>query len=479
MNTVSCRFFRTATAVMLSVAASACDWVDSAGGGSSGNSGSTITVDSIPLGGAAALNEETMPRILVARQTVAVEQVYIFDDVPLEQGALDACLTLDGFDLDRAASTLAEACSSDVDVDECRFFAQPDESVNDELAFNLNVPRLRAPIGLRHTLITGRNVVDEAGDGFFIEDARRDLVFCLISFNEAPDAENDSYVFIEGADIEVDADSGVLFNDSDDDDTGNEPLRVDTLPVRAPSAGAAFELREDGSFSYELPDQGITADIQDSFAYRVTDGLQFSTAEVSLRVVAINQAPVLLVEQPPVLLATVGEPFSVNLSTLFEDPEGLSLEFSLAEDLPDDGTLNFVVDGRLIGVPGEDDVGEYELTLIADDGENTSEVGITLIIESDENFPPEFVAGTVFNQTVDFGDPIIDVEPEFTDPEGDELTYQSVGSTLPNGLELDETTGVVSGIPTFLGMVGNIVLEASDSEGGAAESATFFIHVRL
>jgi len=346
--------------VVASLFLTGCNWVDSAGGGGSGGTGTEITLDAIPLGGAAAVLEETTPRIKVARQSLAFDRAYRFDETPSLEGALDACLSLDGFDADRAADTLTEACSSA--EDECRFVVESDVTNSDELAFTLGVPTLRAPVGRRHTLSTGREVVA-------------------------------------------------------------------------------------------------------------------ATAEVSVRIIAGNQSPVLL-QSPDDYMATVGEFFVEDLSGLFEDPEGLELEFSFIEDLPADGTLALTPEGIFSGTPGAGDEGIYVLTLVADDGVSTTEVLVNLMIEEGTNSPPEFVSGSVFNQTVDLGDPIRDVVPIFIDPDGDELTYRNARTALPDGVELDTETGVVSGVPTEIGFARFLLIEASDPDGETAQSIIFSIRVQ-
>ena len=461
--------------VVASLFLTGCNWVDSAGGGGSGGTGTEITLDAIPLGGAAAVLEETTPRIKVARQSLAFDRAYRFDETPSLEGALDACLSLDGFDADRAADTLTEACSSA--EDECRFVAESDVTNSDELAFTLVVPTLRAPVGRRHTLSTGREVVAEDGSVSFVEEARRDIDFCLLSMNEAPDAGDDTYVLVEGEILDVSAADGVLVNDQDDDDAGNQPLRVNPTPVSAPSEATVFELREDGSFTYEFGGSDIRTDLRDVFEYEVTDGSLSTTAEVSVRIIAGNQAPVLL-QSPDDYMATVGEFFVEDLSGLFEDPEGLELEFSFIEDLPADGTLALTPEGTFSGTPGAGDEGIYVLTLVADDGVSTTEVLVNLMIEEGTNSPPEFVSGSVFNQTVDLGDPIRDVVPIFIDPDGDELTYRNARTALPDGVELDTETGVVSGVPTEIGFARFLLIEASDPDGETAQSIIFSIRVQ-
>ncbi len=470
----SSRTLHLVCVLVAGVLATGCDWVDSAGGGSSGT-GTQFTLDGIALGAAVELAEQTTPRVVVASQSQALDQVFRFDETPSIEGVLDACLALDGFDADRAVDTLSDACSDT--EDECRLLAEPDVTNTSQLAFTLDVPTLRAPVGRRHAIRTGREVIADDGSVNFIEESRRDIDFCLMSINEAPKPGDDLYVLVEGEVLDVSAAEGVLRNDDDDDDVGNEPLRVSTTPVTLPSEAEFFELREDGSFTYEFARTGIRVDVLDRFEYQVSDGLHSPVGEVTVRIVAGNQAPV-LVQSPDELVATVGEAFEEDVSVFFEDPEGLDLEFSFVEELPDDGDLQLTPEGVFSGTPGADDEGTYVLTLVADDGVSTTEVLVMLLIDDDEdNSPPEFVPGTVFNQRIDLGEPIEDVMPEFIDPDGDELTFRNARTALPDGVELDPETGVVSGEPTETGFTRFIVIEASDPDGESVESSVFSIRV--
>lgn len=454
-----------------------CEWVDSAGDGSARNdvvSLVNITLDEQPIGGAVELLEVSAPRVVVANPEQDQSREILFDQAPLAEGVLDACLTLNGFTEERAVDTLADACASD--VEECSFNAQIDTSNASELAIQLTVPRLRASVGRRHTVVVGRNLVGEDGASVFVEELRREVNFCLVAINEAPDAVPDTYLLAEGDVLEVDAQNGLLANDTDDEDIGNRDLMVFTQPALAPQAANILQLRTDGSFTYQSVDSNLREDLVDRFEYTVTDGQQSSVGEVSVRIAAANQAPVLL-SSPEPLMGRVGREFDEDLSVLFEDPEGQDLSFSFDGVLPDEGDLELTEDGVLEGTPEEGDEGEYDLILIADDGNSTTETQLLLIIE-EENLAPVFVDGSVGNRTTLVGRAINDVEPEFIDPEGDELTYSSVGADLPPGVSLDEQTGIVSGAPSQAGIVRNIVIQAEDTAGNTAESDDFFIRAR-
>jgi len=89
------------------------------------------------------------------------------------------------------------------------------------------------------------------------------------------------------------------------------------------------------------------------------------------------------------------------------------------------------------------------------------------------------VEDTVFNQIILLGRSIRPVIPEFIDPDGDTLTYAIAGNgELPDGVEIDEDTGIVSGTPTEEVNVRNLRIEATDPSGETAVSDAFYIWVR-
>lgn len=101
--------------------------------------------------------------------------------------------------------------------------------------------------------------------------------------NARPVALNDVYQFDAGAEFSVEAEAGVLKNDSD----GNEDL-LGAVLFRGPQNGS-LTLNSDGSFQY-TPNAGFSG--LDSFLYRADDGeLQSRLAAVTLRVKALTETP--------------------------------------------------------------------------------------------------------------------------------------------------------------------------------------------
>lgn len=449
-----------------------CDWVDSAG-----TQGAaprvTVLLDDSPVGSTIILQEKTDATIEASSNAVVRENGFSLSPTPSAQGALSVCEEVDGFDASLAAATLADACTVQSG---CELNFNLKESTDYTAAFELTVPQLKASVGLRYTL----NIDHASGDP-----DTRDYEFCLIAVNEAPDANDDTFVIREGFReiISLDQDH-LLSNDTDDIDVSNSALSVLPDPVTAPRSAEFLELRPDGSFTYESSLSNIDADQFDTFQYAVTDGRFTSTATVTLRIVAANQSPE-LIDDIPVLMATEEETFRENLSLYFVDPEGGSLTFSLLDNeaLPQEGTLRLRSNGVLAGVPGVGDAGTYALTLVTSDGGKEIETPFTLDVAAasvvEENSPPEYIDGTVFNQLVQRGVAMLPVEPEFVDADGDTLTYaMATGSELPRGVTIDDETGVVSGRPTNRGWVLNLRIEATDPSGQSAVSDPFYIRVQ-
>jgi len=70
------------------------------------------------------------------------------------------------------------------------------------------------------------------------------------------------------------------------------------------------------------------------------------------------------------------------------------------------------------------------------------------------------------------------VRPQFTDEDGDRLTYSMAGSEiLPEGVSINPDTGVISGIPLEPGIFRRLRVRATDPSGESVVSTPFRLTV--
>jgi len=226
---------------------------------------------------------------------------------PIAAGPLSQCSSVsageDTFNTELSANSLEEACA--------------------QTRFSLQVPILKAPVGLTYQL----EAINTLG-----QRTVRNATFCLISINESPVANNDVFTVIEGEELVVRAGQGIslLSNDSDDIDAGNETLSVLVPALASPSLPSTFSLSENGGFRYNYTPASTLAGgntIEDTFQYQITDGTYIDTATVTLRIVTSDKPPLQIADLPTTTFIS-GIDQSLDLSTFFADPESSELLFA-------------------------------------------------------------------------------------------------------------------------------------------------------
>ncbi len=168
--------------------------------------------------------------------------------------------------------------------------------------------------------LSANGVVDDPGGPVF-------------STNAAPVASDDDYTVDEDATLTVEAGDGLLQNDSDPNE--------DNLQVSLVSGveNGILDLDVDGSFTY-TPDENFNG--VDAFVYAVSDGFLTDTAEVTIAVNAVNDAPEESVILSPIAGSTItigaaagenpadGEAELINITwTEVDDPEGDDVTYTL------------------------------------------------------------------------------------------------------------------------------------------------------
>ena len=154
---------------------------------------------------------------------------------------------------------------------------------------------------------------------------------------------------------------------------------------------------------------------------------------------------------PPVVLSDIddqvndeGDNINLDIHTFFSDPDGDTLRFD-AGDLPDGVSID-ENSGVISGVLTSISSGNYTNLILAFDPDDEMAGQTFKWTVNNINNPP-MVLSDIDDQINDEGDNInLDTHTHFTDPDGDALRFEV--SDLPDGLSIDETSGVISGVLT-------------------------------
>ncbi|MCB1757059.1 MAG: hypothetical protein KDJ38_16165, partial [Gammaproteobacteria bacterium] len=464
----------------------ACNWVDSTGRQS--NTKPTIVLDDGTPADGFSLNINEQSSIIIDPSASSDDDGRIvswsWGSTPTAAGALDFCANVDGFNSQYAANSLREACT---DEQQCELSVVTEEvdKTEEELAedtlnaqqngstgqvptkktvFTITTPQLKAPIGLTYR-ITAKDNDGGTGDA--------EVGFCLIAINEAPQANDDAYTVIEGVEKVITANdaANLLSNDIDDIDVTNQPLSINAVPLEYPQLPQSFNLGTDGSFNYYYPADPTRPGGEeqlDSFVYEVTDGIHVSQARVNLRVVTVDDPPVLTADIPDQTYFA-GITKSFDFRKYFHDPEDATLTFSEETgSLPASFDRPQLAQGKLTSKPTNEEIGQYNITLAASDGNTSIEDSLLLTIVG--NKPP--VISNIPAQTGSIGQTFsLDIAKYASDTEKQPLTYSISGN--PAFLSLKGS--VIQGKPTTTGSW-NITVSVSDGFN-AKVSKTFKLTV--
>jgi hypothetical protein len=216
----------------------------------------------------------------------------------------------------------------------------------------------------------------------------------------------------------------LIATDPDAEDKGDLSIQCDNLPAGAtydaPTATLTWTpgYKQAGSYSVSVI---------------VTDGGGLSARSgLTISVINVNRKPVLnsIANQQ----IDENETLNFKLSASDEDSED-QLSFSV-DGLPGGSTDQST--GDFSWTPDYDDAGEYSVTARASDGEDSDEKIFNVTVNN-VNRPPSFSGNG--STTVMAGE-TAEINFNASDPDGDDLTYQSSG--LPSGATLDAASGKFS-----------------------------------
>ncbi|KRB02616.1 putative Ig domain-containing protein [Lysobacter sp. Root690] len=224
---------------------------------------------------------------------------------------------------------------------------------------------------------------------------------------------------------------------------------------------------------------GLPADGSVTIQLRATDRNGASVVKQVQLTAAANSSPGGVTSLPQEE-AYIGRDFiwTRSVASLFQDVDGDSLRFT-ASGMPSWMSLQ-VLSSQSVpqlrvaglvpanGVPGQ----VYPIILTATD-ENGASYSVTLNVKlyNKPNTAPiaQYPTATTYmreRRPINFG------TPQFTDADGDALTYSVSG--LPAGMSMNPATGYVSGTPQAAGTY-TVVFTAYDGRGGSATSTWSFV----
>ncbi|MDA0977632.1 MAG: Ig-like domain-containing protein, partial [Proteobacteria bacterium] len=227
--------------------------------------------------------------------------------------------------------------------------------------------------------------------------------------NEPPVANPDQFTISNSGVVT----GNLLANDLDQE---GEPI---TASLATPPANGTVSVSVDGSFTY-APEPDFTG--TDTFTYEVSDsGGRTSEGTVTVEVLGQNEPPV--ATSPGNQSIAVDESFSLDLNSVFSDPEGTPLVYSFSST---SGLVTLSGATLIIDPAGANAGDAFDVVVSASDGENTTSTSFSVDVVSG-NSPPELVAPISPISIAEGGNLVVGLGSRFTDPDGDPLTIFSSG----------------------------------------------------
>ncbi len=207
-----------------------------------------------------------------------------------------------------------------------------------------------------------------------------------------------------------------------------------------------------------------------NFVYTVSDGKGGSDSQtisfiinpsnLIVSAVSANNAPEFTTN--PELKIIVGNDYSYDANAVDADNDTLFYSLSLAPD-------GLTIDNNTGVLSWQSPtIGNYNISISVEDGKGgrdtqTYNLGVvTNVIDSQPNRPPVFVSNPVVSGNLNSE---YRYDADATDADNDNLTYSVINA--PNGLVINQNTGVVTFTPTVLGE-SKITLQVDDGKGGIA-----------
>ncbi|MDD2333592.1 MAG: tandem-95 repeat protein, partial [Mesotoga sp.] len=209
-----------------------------------------------------------------------------------------------------------------------------------------------------------------------------------------------------------------------------ETVEVDILSRVSEPDGDDVQLRIEGPGEIVDGTYRLSADFGDAGDKSVKVFLEdekgaTNTTAFTVRVEEVNRSPVVSI---PDGVVKEGETLRFYLRGFASDPDGDELTFEVSEG---PGTVE---DGNYIFTPDFDSEGSHEVELLVTDNEGAQSIGIFTVTVENVNRPPLKILPSLSTTIMETFTLSLDLKSLFTDPDGDELSYEveGFGSILNN-----------------------------------------------
>ena len=286
-------------------------------------------------------------------------------------------------------------------------------------------------------------------------------------------------------------------------DIGAYEYRVNTAPTISDGASYSLSSNEDQSVSYTLSASDADADDlswsiaedasngtvsvdhgtgevsyqpnpewsgTDSFVVMVSDGTIISSISITVEVTSVDDPPYVSNEIADQTKQEDDTNFSIDLSSVFSDPDGDELTYSVSSS-NDSLVMASVQDSNLILSLALNQNGETTITVSATSNDDTISSSFDLLVDPVDD--PPLVVSKIPDQAYeeDASDFSVDLSSVFSDPDGDTLTY-SVLSTN-NSLVSSSVEGHFLILSPSLNQNGRATITLSASSNNQSASSTF------
>ncbi len=200
--------------------------------------------------------------------------------------------------------------------------------------------------------------------------------------------------------------------------------------------------------------------------FKVSDGEDEDTELVTINVTNVNRAPII---DPIVTQAlTGGIPYDLVVNAT--DPDNNSITYSVVvEDLPQGAVFNSVTQS-LNWIPGNDQVGSYDITFTASDGSLSDSETVTFVVSYGSEAP---VLEAIGPQSISENSELTFVASA-SDQNGDSLEFHASG--VPEGAEFDIVQKRFRWTPDF-SQAGSFNVTITVTDGSLSDSENVEITV--